>query len=66
MDGKGWTITYIPWEDMSGKERVAGRFKTNEEKDKFLDEIHNPNSGWLDEELMTVAIHNDYNYVLPR
>lgn len=65
MEERGWTITYIPWEDDEGKARVAGRFKTTEEKDNFLKSISSPSSGWLAEELMTVAVHNDYNYILP-
>ena len=63
---KGWTITYYPWEDMEGKPRVVGRFKTTKEKDEFLEKIYKPDSGWMEEELMTLGIHNDYNYVLPR
>ena len=63
---KGWTITYIPWEDMEGKPRVEGRFKTTKEKDEFLEKIHKPNSGWLDEEFATLGIINDYNYMLSR
>lgn len=63
---KGWTITYIPWEDMEGKPRVAGRFKTTKEKDEFLEKIHKPDSGWMDEELTMIGVINDYNYMLPR
>lgn len=68
MEEKGWTITFVSWDDMGvGKEKVVGRFKTTEEKDKFLNDICKPNSGWIDEEeLMTIGIHNDYNYVLPK
>ena len=66
MEEKGWTITYIPWEDMEGKPRVAGRFKTTKEKDDFLEKIHKPDSGWLDDELAMIGIINDYNYMLPR
>ena len=66
MQQMGWTITYIPWEDMEGRARVAGRFKTTEEKDAFLDKIYNTQeSGWMNEELMSLGIHNDYNYMLP-
>lgn len=63
MEEKGWTITFYLWDD--GKERVARRFKTTEEKDKFLDEIHQPGSGWLGEELQTISVINDYWYMLP-
>ena len=63
---KGWTITYIPWEDMEGNPRVAGRFKTTKEKDEFLEKIHKPDSGWLDEEFATLGIINDYYYMLLR
>ena len=38
---KGWTITYIPWEDMEGKPRVAGRFKTTKEKTNFWEKFAN-------------------------
>ena len=38
----GWTITFLPWEDIEGKERVAGRFKTTQEKDEFMKKIHQP------------------------
>lgn len=62
MEEKGWTITYFPWE--TGKETVIDRFKTTEEKDNFLNEIHKPNSGWLEEELMSVGIINDFSYRL--
>lgn len=65
MEEKGWTITFVPWEDMEGKERVIRRFKTTEEKEAFLDEIHQPNSGWMREELQTISVINDYGYVLP-
>lgn len=41
MDGNG----YIPWDDLKGRPRVAGRFKTIEEKNKFLDQIFDVNSG---------------------
>ena len=61
---KGWTITYIPWEDDYGRPRVAGRFKTTSEKDQFLKDIHKPDSGWLEEEFCTITVHNDYNYRL--
>lgn len=37
MKKKGWTITFICWDDC--KERFAGRFKTMEERDTFLNEI---------------------------
>lgn len=66
MDGKGWTITYVPWEDLEGLPRVIGRFKTDKEKDDFLNKIYQPNSGWMDEELGSLNIINDYNYFLPR
>lgn len=29
----------------------------------FLDYIHKPSSGWLDEELQTIGIINDKNYI---
>ena len=32
IEEKWWTVTYIPWEDIEGKPRVAGRFKTTKEK----------------------------------
>lgn len=65
IEEKGWTVTYIPWEDMEGKPRVAGRFKTTREKDEFLEKIHKPDSGWMDEELTMIGVINDYNYMLP-
>lgn len=66
IEEKGWTVTYIPWEDTEGRPRVAGRFKTTREKDEFLEKIHEPDSGWMDEELAMISIINDYNYILPR
>lgn len=66
MEEKGWTITYIPWEDMEGKPRVAGRFKTTKEKDDFLNSLYEEGNGWMEEELATLGIINDYNYMLPR
>lgn len=66
MEEKGWTITYIPWEDMEGKPRVACRFKTTKEKDDFLESLYEGGNGWMEEELATLSIINDYNYMLPR
>ena len=63
---KGWTITFLPWEDIEGKERVAGRFKTTQEKDEFIKKIHQPDSGWLEEELSSICEVNDYNHLLKR
>lgn len=63
---KGWTIIYFPWDDDEGKPRVAGRFKTNEEKDEYLEKIYQLESGWTAEELGTLMIINDYNYRLER
>lgn len=58
----GYTVTFIRWDDC--KECVAGRFKTEKEKDDFLKEIHKNNSGWTDDELATVCVADDYNYTL--
>lgn len=67
LENKGWCIFYIPWDDMEGKPRVIGRFKTTEEKDQRLKEIYtNTESRFLDEELMTIQIVNDYWYMLER
>lgn len=63
---KGWTIVYYPWEDIQCKPRVAGRFKTTKEKDEFLEKIYKHDSGWLEEELSTISVINDYNYQLTR
>lgn len=65
MEEKGYTIIYFPLDDITGRPRVAGRFKTKKEKDDFLHIIHLSDSGWMDEELMTVSVINDYNYMLP-
>lgn len=32
----------------------------------FLEKIHKPDSGWMDEELAMIGVINDYNYMLPR
>lgn len=37
MKETGYTVIYLPWEDMEGKPRVAGRFKTEKEKDEFIE-----------------------------
>lgn len=66
MVSKGFTVVYFPWDDMAGRPRVAGRFKTEKEKDDFLQKIYEPDSGWIDEELSTVSIIDDYNYILSR
>lgn len=63
MNEKGWTIVFTLWDDC--KERVAGRFKTDQEKDEFLKEIRKPDSGWTNEELESVCSVNDYWYMLP-
>ncbi len=62
---KGYTVVYIPWEDLAEKPRVAGRFKTKEEKDEYIEKIYDINSGWMDEELSSISVINDYNYILP-
>jgi hypothetical protein len=66
MENKGFAIVYFPWEDIEGKPRVAGRFKTEKEKNDFLQKISEPDSGWMEEELSTVSVIDDYDYVLPR
>lgn len=66
MKEQGYTVIYFPWDDITGRPRVAGRFKTEKEKDDFLDMIQLPDSGWMDEELMTISVIDDYNYMLPR
>ena len=58
----GYTVIYYRFED--GKPCVAGRFETAEEKDKFLEEINAPDSGWLYEELMSISVVPNYNYML--
>ena len=65
MEEKGYTVVFIPWEDDKGKPKVAGRFKTAKEKDDFLKKVHDPNSGWLDEEISSIQVINDYDYDLP-
>lgn len=60
MKEKGWTITYI--KSNTSCECIAGRFKTAEEKDAFIEKICIPESGWSFEELRTITIINDYNY----
>ena len=42
IEEKGWTVTYIPWEDIEGKPRVAGRFKATKEKMNFLERFITP------------------------
>ena len=63
---KGYTVIYYPWEDLKGLPRVAGRFKTVEEKNQFLEKIYDVNSGWLPEELSSICVFNDYNYQLDK
>lgn len=63
----GYTVFFIPWEDLAGKPRVLGRFKTKEEKDNYLEKIYNvEESGFTDEELQTISVVNDYNYMIER
>ena len=59
----GYTVTYIDWDTC--KPRVAGRFKTKEEVDTFLEAITADGSGWTGEEISTISIHDSYNYMLP-
>ena len=61
---KGYTVTYIIWDDGHGW--VAGRFKTEDEKNQFLDKIKRPDSGWTPEELNSVSVINDYNYMMSK
>lgn len=65
MEEKGWTIVYIDWEDIKGRFRVAGRFKTTKEKDNFLENLHKDDNGWMEEEFATLSVINDYYYMLP-
>lgn len=60
---KGWTVTAIRWDDCV--KFVAGRFKTDVDKDAFLEKIRRSDSGWLAEELQSITCINDYNYRLP-
>lgn len=62
-ESKGYTIIYYPVED-NGRPRVAGRFKTVDEKNQFLSEIYNIDSGWKPEELATLMTKDGYNYSL--
>lgn len=62
MNEKGWTITFIPWEDLRGKERVLRRFKTTEEKDEFMKNIYK--TGLTPEEVSSIRFFNDYNHIL--
>lgn len=62
---KGWTIIFVPLDDMDGKPRVAGRFLVAEEKNEFLNEIYSEGSGWTEGELATINIINNYGYMLP-
>lgn len=64
-ESKGWTVTFYPWDDDDGRPRVAGRFDTTEEKDKYLDRVHKSDSGWTDEELSSISVINDKHYILP-
>ena len=36
-----------------------------EEKDEYIKKIYDINSGWMDEELSSISVINDYNYILP-
>lgn len=62
---KGYTIIYVPYDDMAGKPRVWRRCDTTEEKNACLAEINSEKSGWLQEELATVSVIPDKNYMLP-
>ena len=62
---KGYTIVYIPYDDDFGKPRVWRRCDTEQEKNACLAEINSENSGWLPEELATVSVIPDKNYMLP-
>lgn len=63
---KGWTIVFTPWEDVEGREHVAKRCRTDKEKDDYLNKIHQHGTGWLEEELNSLRVINDYNYMLER
>ena len=62
-ESKGWAISYIRWDDC--KPCIAGRFKTTKDKDEFLEKIYMSGSGWTEDELYTISVHNDYNWMLP-
>ena len=69
IEEKGWTVTYIPWEDMEGKPREVGRIKTTKEKDEYLDKVVSkyPENTQICEEILkkvnnnTVKIEEDPN-----
>lgn len=58
----GWTVTYVPLHDLFGNRQVAGRFKTEQERDRFLEKIKNYDSEWTEQELMSLDVHPGYNY----
>ena len=66
MNENGWTVIYFPIDDDFGLPRVAGRFKTDKEKDEFLRSIYKNDSGWTNEEIEMIQVIHDYNYHLPR
>ena len=66
MEGKGYTVVFIPWEDMEGREKVIGRFGYKSNKDKFIKEILSGHTGMTLEEINTVTVIDDYNYAPTR
>ena len=60
---KGWAAVYTDWDD--GKLKVARRFKTDDEKNEFIESLHKPGCGFLEEEIESMYFVNDYNYILP-
>lgn len=57
----GYTITFCSCD--TGREKVAKRCKTEEEKVRFLQDIRKPRSGWTEDELESVCVIPDYNYI---
>lgn len=58
----GYSVLFTRSDD--GKTMVARRFDTRKEVDDYLEEINKPGSGWFPEELESLSIVPDKNWIL--
>ena len=58
----GYSVLFIRSDD--GKVMVARRFDTKKEVNDYLDKINKPGSGWFPEELESLSVVPNKNWIL--
>ena len=63
IESQGYSIVYISLADE--KLHIAGRFDTKKEKENFLKEVRSFKTQLMVEEINTILVINDKNFILP-